>query len=240
MAHSTRLESIVADDGGRFSAWCALPKSRGPGVMLLQEIFGVGEFIKAKAAALAELGYVVLCPDVFWRVEPGFAVTHDEAGLAEAFGVSSRFAELDSAVTRGDLLVALSHLRRLPEVDGRAGVMGYCLGGRLAYEVAVAGDPDVCISYYGSGIASQLDNATEITCPIILHFGGADPYIPRDQIDRIEAAFSSREGVEFVLQPQAGHAFENSFAPAFSTPDAASHSWPHTVEFLDRYLGVTR
>src|ERR1700704_5966266 len=94
MSPSTRTETIAVADGGEFSGHLTLPDSgQGPGVLLLQEIFGVGEFLKAKADDLAQLGYVVLCPDVFWRVEPGIALPHDEAGLGEAFGYTTRYAE---------------------------------------------------------------------------------------------------------------------------------------------------
>src|SRR5882757_9441953 len=89
---STRTETITAPDGGQFAGHLAVPDGgRGPGVLLLQEIFGVGEFLMAKANDLAEQGYVVLCPDVFWRVEPGIALPHDEAALQEAFGYMTRY-----------------------------------------------------------------------------------------------------------------------------------------------------
>ena len=178
----------------------------------------------------------MLCPDVFWRVESNVALAHDDAGLARAFEYMSRFNEIASEVTMGDLVAALSQLRTMPEVTGRAAVMGYCLGGRLAYEVAAAGDPDACVSYYGSGIADELDLAPRITCPVLFHFGGADPYISRHDIDRIKRAFATRKDVEVVVQEKAGHAFENSFAPAFSNPEAAAASWPETVAFLERTL----
>jgi carboxymethylenebutenolidase len=180
----------------------------------------------------------VLCPDVFWRVERNVDLAHDEASLAMAFGYMERFMAVDPAVAGSDLLSAFTGLRSLPELTGRAGVMGYCLGGRLAYEVAVAGNPDACVSYYGSGIADRLDDATRITCPILFHFGGDDPYIPADQIERIRKAFSGRTDAVVHIQETAGHAFENLLAPQFSRPEAAARSWPLTVEFLARTLGL--
>jgi carboxymethylenebutenolidase len=233
-----RTESIDAGGGERFDGTAFLPPGTGPGLLLLQEIWGVGDFVRQKAQALAELGYVVLCPDVFWRVERNVALPHDDAGLAQAFSYAGRFAAIDPAVTAGDLLAALAHLRAMPETDGPAGVLGYCLGGRLAYEVAVAGQPDACVSYYGSGIAERLDLAGQLTCPALFHFGGNDPYIPREEIDRIRAAFAGRDDVEVVVQTEAGHAFENLLAPAFADPVAAARSWPLTVAFLQRTLGA--
>jgi carboxymethylenebutenolidase len=232
-----RTEVIQTADGERFDGHVTAPESRhGPAILLLQEIFGVNDFLKGKAADLAGLGYVVLCPDVFWRVERNVDLAHDEPSMASAFGYMEQFMAVDPGVTASDLLSALSTLRSLPETTGRAGVMGYCLGGRLAYEVAVAGDPDTCVSYYGSGIADRLDDAAKITCPILFHFGGNDPYIPMDQIERIREAFKGRPDVVVHVQEAAGHAFENSLAPQFSRPEAAARSWPLTVDFLSTTL----
>lgn len=236
MTVAERTEHVAAPDGLSFAARTFLPEQPGPGVMLLQEIYGVGDFLCDRATQLAGLGYVVMCPDVFWRVEPNVSLAHDDAGLAQGFDYMSRFAEIPAEVTRADLVAALEHLRTLPEVVGPVAVMGYCLGGRLAFEVAADGSPDVLASYYGSGIAAELELASEITCPALFHFGGSDPYIPRDDIDRIAATFSGRPDVDVVVHDEAGHAFENGYAPQFSNPEAAAASWPVTVAFLERHL----
>lgn len=236
MTVATRNELVRAPTGERFDAHAFVSEGGGPGILLLQEIYGVGEFLKAKATILAGLGYSVLVPDVFWRVERNVSLAHDDAGLETAFGYMGRFSEVPKEVTTGDLVAALGHLRTLPEVTGRVAVLGYCLGGRLAFEVAAASDPDACVSYYGSGIAAELELAEQITCPVLFHFGGADPYISRAEIDAVIEVFAGRPGTEVVVQEQAGHAFENSFAPAFSNPDAAAASWPVTLDFLDRTL----
>lgn len=236
MTVTDRTERVTAPDGGTFDARTFLPEQGGPGILLLQEIYGVGEFLCDNATRLAELGYTVMCPDVFWRVEPNVSLAHDDAGLAQGFDYMGRFAEIPPEVTRGDLVAALEHLRGLPEVAGPVAVMGYCLGGRLAFEVAADGSPDACVSYYGSGIASELDLAARVTCPVLFHFGGSDPYIPRDDIEKISAAFGDRPDVDVVVQDGAGHAFENAYAPQFSDPAAAAASWPVTVAFLERHL----
>jgi carboxymethylenebutenolidase len=236
---TSRIETIAAHDGQEFAGTLVLPGGgRGPGVVLLQEIFGVNDFLLAKAASLAELGYVVLCPDVFWRVEPGTALAHDEAGLQQGFSLVGRYMEgVPEATKVADLLAAEQHLRALPEVVGGVAAMGYCLGGLLAYLIAVNGSPDACVSYYGSGIADRLDDAERIICPTLFHFGGRDPYIAREQIDRVDRAFAGRDDVRVRIEPEAGHAFENLLAPAFADPAAAARSWPVTSEFLANHLG---
>ncbi|HLI43272.1 MAG TPA: dienelactone hydrolase family protein [Acidimicrobiales bacterium] len=233
-AHTERDETIEVNDGA-FRAHLALPPAgSGPGLLLLQEIFGVNDFLRGKAAELAGLGYVVLAPDVFWRVEPGLDLPHDEAALEKGFAVVGRYqAEVDQATKVADLLAALGHLRSLPETSGRkVGVIGYCLGGLLAYLVAAEGDPDACVSYYGSGIANLLDLAGHIECPVLSHFGGKDPYIPADQVERIKQAFEGRDDVTVRVEPDAGHAFENLLAPQFAVPEAARRSFAATTEWL--------
>lgn len=236
MASTTRTESIQTAEGEQFDGTAVIPDGGGPGILLLQEIFGVGGFILAKANDLASEGHVVCCPDVFWRVERGVALPHDESAMAQAFSYLERFGALEPGLVASDLLVGSAHLRAMPEVTGPSTVMGYCLDGRLAYEVAVAGDPDCCVSYYGSGIAARLGEASKITCPTIFPFGQEDTLLPVAESVQIGAAFSDRPDGEVHIHDGAGHAFEDSFAPAFSNPDAASRSWPLTLDFLRHQL----
>jgi carboxymethylenebutenolidase len=236
MSVATRNERVETPTGQWFDAQAFVPSQGGPGILLLQEIFGMDEFLRSRATLLAELGYPVLVPDVFWRVERGVSLAHDDAALQAAFGYMGRFAEIPRDVTTADLVAALAHLRSIPEVTGPVAVLGYCLGGRLAFELAAASDPDACVSYYGSGIAAELDLASQVTCPVLFHFGGSDPYISQAEIGAIGAASAGRPGTELVVQEQAGHAFENSFAPMFSDPTASAASWPVTVNFLERTL----
>ena len=124
----------------------------------------------------------------------------------------------------------------LPEVTGKVAVMGYCLGGFLTYALAATKGPDAAVSYYGSGIADRLPMGEAIACPIIFHFGGADPFIPIEQVDAIRAALGDRPNVTIHVQEGAGHAFENSLAAVFYDEKAAGASWPITVDFLEQQL----
>jgi carboxymethylenebutenolidase len=235
---TTRTETIAVNDGS-FEGHLALPPSNsGPGILLLQEIFGVNDFLTEKAADLAALGYVVLAPDVFWRIEPNVALPHDEESLQQGFGYVGRYmAEIEPATKSADLVAALEHLKALPEVAGqKVAAMGYCLGGYLAYLTAAGGSPDTCVSYYGSGIADHLALAPQITCSILFHFGGNDPYIPNDQVEQIAAAFSERSDVTIRLESSAGHAFENLLAPQFGMPEPAARSFAATTSWLAEHL----
>jgi carboxymethylenebutenolidase len=232
-----RSEQIQDPDGtGSFAAHVALPDAgSGPGIVVIHEIFGVNEYVTGICRRLAELGYVALAPDLFWRIAPGLALAHDEEGLARAMENVSRF---DAEAAVGDVAVALDHLRSLPEVQGGVGVLGFCLGGTIAYLAAAAASPDVAVSYYGSGVPAAVDQAERIDCPVLIHFGGDDPYIPREQIEVARAALADRPGVTFVVHEGAGHAFDNSLAPMFHQPEAADAAWRQTADFLQEALPV--
>ncbi|MGH2821268.1 MAG: dienelactone hydrolase family protein [Actinomycetota bacterium] len=228
---ATRTERITASDGS-FDAHLALPEpGRGPGIVLCQEIFGVNDYIHAAANRLASRGFVVAAPDLFWRMEPHVALPHDEDGLNRAMGFAQR---LDAGGAVEDCDATLQHLRSLPEVAGPTGVLGFCLGGTLAYLLAARSDPGFAVSYYGSGVPDALDAAAGITCPLLLHFGGNDPYIPRDAVERARAALEGRDDVEFHIHEGAGHAFDNHEAPMFHDPQAAEAAWRLTAGFLER------
>jgi carboxymethylenebutenolidase len=215
---------VVVPDGGN-----------GPGIVLPMEIFGVGPYIEQAAERLARLGYTVLAPDLYWRIAPGATPAHDADGLQEAFGLVQK---LDVPAAVGDAVDALHHLRSMPETRGRAGVLGFCLGGTLAYLVAAHGDPDVAVAYYGSGIHDAVDQGDAITCPMLFHYGSRDDYIPADKVEVVRAAFADREGMEFHVH-DAGHAFDNAEAPMFYDASASQAAWAQTVDFLARTLPVT-
>jgi carboxymethylenebutenolidase len=227
----------VSTPDGEFDAHVVLPEAgSGPAIVVLQEIFGVGDYIKEAADRLAGLGYVALAPDLYWRIEPGIALTHDEAGMGRAFETAG---QMDHELAVRDSIDALRAARDLPEATGgQAGVLGFCLGGTLAFQVAIAGDPDVAVCYYGSGIAGMLDQADRITCPVLFHFGGADPYIPREHADAVCAFAASRPNMECHIHQDAGHAFDNHEAPMFHQPEPAARAWEVTRDFLARTLPV--
>lgn len=227
--------TITMPDGGTMGAYLALPESgRGPAVLVLMEIFGVGTYIRQAAERLAGIGYVALAPDLYRRIAPGLELEHDEDGLARAFESMRR---LDSHGAVEDAIVALRALRELPEVDGRpAGVLGFCLGGGLAFEVAATADPATAVCYYGSTIAGSLHRAEEISCPVIFHFGAEDEYIPLADAERVCAVAAEHQGWECHIQPSGGHAFDNHEAPMFYRPEAAGPAWELTRDFLARTL----
>ncbi|HEX6469349.1 MAG TPA: dienelactone hydrolase family protein [Streptosporangiaceae bacterium] len=226
-----RTEAVAVDDG-RFDLTVWVPeRGHGPGLLLIQEIFGVGPYIAAVAEDLAGLGYVVGAPDLFWRLQPGWRAEHDEEGIKRSMGMVSRF---DTEQGTADLAAALDHLAGLPEVSGGVGAIGFCLGGTMGYMLAAHAKPAVLISFYGSGVPDSLDLVGSIGCPTQFHFGGSDPYIPRDKVAAVERAVAGRPDMEIHVQEDAGHAFHNRMAPMFSQPEPAARAWRLTEDFLAR------
>jgi carboxymethylenebutenolidase len=233
---SSRMERVQSPDGA-FDLTVWLPEAgTGPGLLLIQEIFGVGDYISEVAEDLAGIGYVVGAPDMFWRIKPGHQARHDEAGIAESLGLAGRF-DLEQGVA--DAAIALAHLRSLPEVTGGIGAIGFCLGGSIAYALAGQTELDAVISFYGSTVPGNLAALELITSPLQFHFGGSDLYIPRDQVASVEQAVAGHDNVEIHVEEEAGHAFHNRKAPMFHMPEPAARAWQRTEEFLHRHLPVS-
>ncbi len=230
-------ERIQAQDGGSFDAYCAIPSSgNGPGVVVFQEIFGINDNMRGLANRLATEGYVALVPDMFWRIEPRFE-RKDESGIGDAFAVVQQF---DATLGALDIAATHAHLLDMAECSGKVGVIGFCLGGALAFNAAAPSrvdgrGPDAAVCYYGSAINDMLGLADAITCPTMYHYGNTDVFIPEENIAAVEQAVASRAGVEFHRY-EAGHAFSNWDAPSMYNAEAAELSWDRTLAFFAKHL----
>ncbi|HWC23820.1 MAG TPA: dienelactone hydrolase family protein [Flexivirga sp.] len=225
----------IPTDDGPMPTWRFLPESgSGPGIVLFQEIFGVSDYIKARGADLAALGYVVLAPEIYWRLDDSEIDESRDDMLQRAMSVMGR-VDWPKAVSDGATAVAAA--RADEHVHGGVGVVGFCFGGGLAFNVAAATDVDVLVSYYGSALPNLLDLAGDVTAPSLHHFGESDDYLSTDVVERVRAAVS-RDGVQFETYAGAGHAFDNPH-PMFHHADASAAAWRNTVDFLATYLPAT-
>ena len=199
--------SIQAPDGsGSFSALVAEPKSKPVGaVVLIQEIFGVNDAMRAIAADVAGLGFIGVVPDLFWRIQPGIDITDKtEAEWAEAM---SLFRQFDQDKGVEDLVATLAAARTLPGCNGRAGTMGYCLGGRLAMMMATRSDADVNVSYYGVSLDDLLPELPQVQAPLVLHIAGADAFFPAEGRAAVLAAVQGHPEIRAYNYQGADHAF---------------------------------
>ena len=208
--------TIAAKDGGRFKAYLAKPeKGSGPGIGLLQEIFGINQYIRDVADYYAEEGYVVIAPDLFWRLEPG--VELDETQFEKAFGLYQNF---NVAKAVDDIVASVTALKARPECVGKIGAVGFCLGGALAYLAAAHAGVDCAVGYYGVGIEKSLDLVPKIICPLVLHFAAADKFVPEAAREQIRAAFAGNQDVEIHIYPGVDHAFARPGGHAYNKPAA--------------------
>jgi carboxymethylenebutenolidase len=229
--HPPRTARVAVDDGA-FDLKIWTPGEPAPAVLVLQEIFGVNDYIEDVCRRLADAGYVAAAPDLFWRFAPGWRAAHDEAGMQASF---EQVAKLDVPQAIDDSVAALGALADLPEVAGRPGVLGFCLGGTLAWGVAAAGDPSCAVSYYGSGVASMLGLSDQVRCPVLFHFGNDDPWIPAASVEAVNDVVRTHRNLTLNVE-HAGHAFDNHRAAQFYAEAAARAAWSKTLAFLETNL----
>jgi carboxymethylenebutenolidase len=230
-AADRRIE-IATDDGLMPTQLWLPPGGTGAAVVVFQEIFGVGRYIRSRCADLAALGYVVLAPEIYWRLG---VVAVDEGAddlLPQGMALMQR-VDWSSAVADG--VAAVRHARGMIEVTGSVGAVGFCFGGGLAFNVAAEEPLDVLVSYYGSALPQLHPLAPRVGAPSLHHFGDADTFIPMDTVREIEAAVTAQPDVSFEIHPGAGHAFDNP-APPFHHARASAAAWASTVQFLFDHL----
>ena len=200
------------DIGGGMTGYLAVPASgSGPGIVLLQEIFGVNGHMRDVADLWAEEGYVVLAPDLFHAMEQRVELGYDGADLEKAFGFYQKF---DPASAVPDMSAAVDMLRSRPECTGKVGAIGFCLGGLLAWLAAARCGVDAAVGYYGVAIEKSLSELATIKCPVTLHFGEIDSFVPEAAREAIAGAVTGKS-VEIFVYPGADHGFNCSERPAF-------------------------
>jgi carboxymethylenebutenolidase len=196
----------AADGTGSFSALVAEPGAKPAGVVvLIQEIFGVNDAMRATAAQVADMGFIAVCPDLFWRIQPGIDLTDKtDAEFKQALAYMQQF---DQAKGIEDLKATVAAARTLPGSNGRVGTMGYCLGGRLAVMMAVQSDADVNVSYYGVGIDDQLAGFAKVRAPLVMHIAGEDAFFPAAGRAKVVAAAQGLAHVHAYTYAGADHGF---------------------------------
>jgi len=225
------MVTIKSFDGGEFDGYLALPASGyGPGIVVLQEIFGVNDYMRSVADWYAAHGFVALCPDLFWRLERGVELSDNQFDKAIAY-----YQRLDEAKAVEDSAAALQFLRKHPACSGRAGAVGFCLGGKLAYLLSTRYKPDCAVGYYGVGIQQSLDEATSLSSPLMLHMAGRDKFCPPEAQAQIHAALDSNPLITIHDYPEMDHAFGR---PSGEHYDAAAAELANlrSLEFLVTHL----
>lgn len=207
---SSRNEQIDAGGDNSFSAYVSVPDApNGHAIVVVQEIFGVTPHIREVADRYARDGYLAIAPDLFWRIEPGLSLSHSKEDMQRAFSVVENFDE-DLGVQ--DLGATVAHARAQPGIVG-VGLVGMCLGGKLAYLAAARLPVDASIAFYGVGIEKNLGEAGDVKRPLLMFFGGKDRYAPPAVREKIEVATAGNARAKVRVYEDADHGFYTRGAP---------------------------
>jgi carboxymethylenebutenolidase len=227
-----RVEIPVAD-GTTMSGHLVIPEGdeRRPGIVILQEIFGVNDHIKSVAERYAREGYVTFAPDLFHRQAPGFIGSYTD--FASIMPIVTKY---DAAQSEADVRAAAEYLRNHPAVNGRLGCLGFCMGGRLSFVANGVTKLDAAISFYGNIAPDKLSYAETLSGPMMLIWAGKDAHIPYSSqlltVETLRKLDKSFINIEFSQQ---NHGF---FCDARSDYDAgaARQAWALTTAFLAEHL----
>ena len=221
---------------GDFAAYLTLPsKTPAPGIVVAQEIFGVNQVMRDVCDWLAGAGYVACCPDIFWRIEPGIQITDKtDAEWQRAFEL---FGLFDVEKGMVDLKATLASLRGHEACTGKAGAIGYCLGGKLAYLMATRSDSDASVGYYGVGLAELTGEASQIKKPLMLHVAGKDQFVPPEQQEQVAAALNGNSHVTLHDYPAQDHAFARVGGQHYDKT-AADLANQRTLDFFKEHLSA--
>jgi len=224
----------ITTAGGAFSAYLARPAAAmAPAVVVIQEIFGVSKVMRDITDGLAAQGFLAVCPDLFWRIEPGVDITdQSEAEWKKAFELYNAF-DVDAGVE--DIEATIAMVRGEPGCSGKVGAVGFCLGGLLAFLTATRTDVDAAVGYYGVGIESRLAEADKLAEPLMLHVAEEDQFVPKPAQAMIAAALKNHPQVELYTYPGRDHAFARVGGEHYDAIDAAK-AGGRTLDFFRKAL----
>lgn len=226
---------IKATDGsGSFKAYLALPEGGcGPAVVAIQEIFGVNGGMREITDGLAAQGYIAICPDLFWRQEPGVDITdQSKEEWDKAFALMQGF-DMDKGIE--DIAATIDVVRAMDGCSGKVGAVGYCLGGRLAYMTAARTNIDASVSYYGVGIDTLLDEAPNIKNPLLMHVAEEDGFVDKDAQARMHKGLDENPHVTLYDYAGVDHAFARPNGVNWNG-QAATLANGRTKEFFETHL----
>ncbi len=225
----------------KVSGYLAMPTvpSQFPGIIVLQEIFGVNTHIKSVVERIASMGYVAIAPALFDRMVPDFELgyTNADVELGRSYAQQTNAPQL-----LADIQAAIDYLKTLPQVLPHFGCIGFCFGGHVAYLAATLPDIAATASFYGAGITTRTPGGGEpsigqtesIAGTMYMFFGMDDASIPPDQIAQIETALAQNGVPHQIWQyPGAEHGFCCDLRASYH-PTAAAAAWQHVEELFQQ------
>jgi carboxymethylenebutenolidase len=219
---------------GAFGAYMARPKTLpAPAVVVLQEIFGVNMGMRETCDELAAHGFIAVCPDLFWRQEPGLDLNHwSDAEWKKGLALYAAY-DRDKGVR--DIVDTAHAAGQLEGASGKVGVMGFCLGGLMTFLTAAREKIDAAVAYHGGDTEKYLDEADKITAPMLMHLAEEDEFISKEAQTKIKAALSNKPNVEIYSYPGCNHAFARHTGTHYNAAAAAKANG-RTWQFLHDHL----
>jgi carboxymethylenebutenolidase len=219
-----RVVKLEASDGHELDAYVAEPDGKPWGALVIvQEIFGVNQHMRSVADRFAQEGFYAVVPALFDRVEPNVELT-DADGMQKGIGLAQKI-DINDAVK--DVDAALQYAAK--QTGKRAGVVGYCYGGTLAWLSATRLSPAAAVGYYGGQIARFAQEIPRV--PVLLHFGKQDGHISQADVEKVHGAHPEVE----ICWYDAGHAFNNDTRASYNA-EAAKEAMARTLAFFNRHL----
>jgi carboxymethylenebutenolidase len=216
---------LKPEGAGPIRAWRSDPNGRPRGgVVVVQEIFGVNAHIRAVTDRFAADGYLAVAPAIFEHAEKGFEVGYDPESRARGMAIAGK-------TDREQMLKDVAAAIEVAKDGGKVAVVGFCLGGTVAWAAAgrLSG-LSAAVGYYGGGIIGLKDLKPKV--PTLLHFGDKDQHIPIAGVKEVAAAHPE---VEVHIYP-ADHGFNCDHRESYDAPSAAL-AWTRTLAFLRKHLG---
>jgi carboxymethylenebutenolidase len=227
--------TTITTRDGAFSAYVARPKAASaPAVVVIQEIFGVNQVMRDITDGLAGQGFLAICPDLFWRIEPGIDITDkSETEWKRAFELFNAF-DVDTGVK--DIAATIAQVRKDPGCGGKVGAVGFCLGGLLAFLTATRTDADASVGYYGVGIENRVAEAEKLVKPLLLHIAEEDQFVPKPAQAVIVQALKDHPNIELYTYPGCDHAFARPGGEHYDEA-AARLAGGRTLQFFHKHIG---
>ena len=233
MTNTTTIATL--DGAGDFHAYRAAPVGTPKAaIVVIQEIFGVNAGIRRKCDTLAEAGYLAIAPDLFWRLERGIELDPDvKPEFDRALELMGQFDQ-DNGVA--DIEATIRAARAELGDSSKVGVVGYCLGGRLAFMTAARTDVDASVGYYGVGIDGLLGEKHAIAHPVLLHVPEEDHFVDKDAQASMHAGLDDHPKVTIYDYAGEDHGFATEFGERRSDA-AAKLADERTAKFFAENLG---
>ncbi len=233
MTNTTKIATLAGD--GEFTAYRATPAGTPKAaIVVIQEIFGVNAGIRRKCDTLAEAGYLAIAPDLFWRLEPGIELDPDiKPEFDRALELMGQFDQ-DKGIA--DIEASIRAVRSELGDGAKVGVVGYCLGGRLAFMTAARTDVDASVGYYGVGIDGLLGEKHAIAHPVLLHVPEEDHFVDKAAQAAMHAGLDDHPKITIYDYAGEDHGFATEFGERRSDASAKLAD-ERTAKFFAENLG---